>query len=444
MIKTLRAVFLFVFNIQLLLSWHSVNAANFNINFTPNTKAISFINLDTDTQVYSKNADEKMYPASTTKIMTYIIVSEKVSDLENTKVTVKEEVLKQLDGTGSSVSGIEPGEVLSVKQLLYCLMIPSGNDAAVVLADFVGDGDIKKFVNMMNEKAKELGCTGSHFANPHGLYAANHYVTANDMVKITKYALTLPDFLSISSEVISYARGEDKPPLVTTNSMINKTADDGYYYYQYAKGIKTGHLDESGYCIISMGIYSGYNYLCVALGAPSVDEDGNDIEKNYSMLDSRSLYRWAFTSLDIKTVLNEEDPVGEIKLNLAWNRDTLILTPESNVSSVLPKNVSVSSIEVKVEKPESINAPVTKGQKIGTAILSYANQEIARVDLVASESVDKSAFLSFINVLNNIITSKIFIVSLVIVFMLVVAYVVMMFSYRKKKLMGKNKRNLRR
>lgn len=439
MIKKLAIAFLLIFNIQAFWANNIVLASNFNPNFTPTTKAISLINLDTDTQVYAKNPDEKMYPASTTKIMTYIVVVEHISDLENTMVTVHEKVLKILEGTGSSLAEIKDGDVLSIKQLLYCMMVPSGNDAAVVLADFVGNGNIQSFVDMMNEKAKALGCDSTHFANPDGLHDPLHYTTANDLAKIAQYALTLPDFIDITSTT-SYTLSEDRNSLITTNFMINKNAESGYYYYQYAKGIKTGHTDEAGYCLVSTASADGYTYLCVALGAPSMDENGNDIKENNAMLDSRQLYRWALTSLDIKPLVSVEEPLGEVKIGLSLKKDSILLFPEKRVSTVLPKNISPSSLEIKVEKPESINAPILKGQKIGTAIFNYANQEITRIDLVANENVNKSFVLSFFNTCYKIISSKVFIISAITFIALVIIYVIMIFTYRKKSLARRNNR----
>lgn len=432
------AIIILLTSINFFFPHNLVAASNFNTNFSPKTKAISLINLDTDTQVFAKDADEKMYPASTTKIMTYIIVAENISDLDNTIVTVSGEVLKILEGTGSSLAQIKDGDVLSVKQLLYCMMVPSGNDAAVVLANFVGHG-INNFVDMMNRKAEELGCTSTHFANPDGLHDPKHYTTANDLSKIARYALTLPFFIDITSTVV-YNLFEDRNSLVTTNYMINKNAEGGLYYYQYARGIKTGHTDEAGYCLVSTASADGYSYMCVALGAPSIDEDGNDIKENNAMLDSRQLYRWALTSLDIKSIVSKEEPLSEIKVGLSFRKDSVLLCPEENISTVLPKNVSASSIEVQVEKPEMIEAPVFKGQKIGVAILNYANQEITRVDLVASEDVSKSYVLSFFNTCNKVVSSKIFIVSMIAFIVLVVIYVIMIFMYRRKKIMGQRKR----
>lgn len=181
--------------------------------------------------------------------MTYIVVTEQVDDLDNTMVTINQDLLDELAGTGSSIAGLEDyaGEKMSVMELLYCMMVPSGNDAALVLADYVGNGDVSAFVELMNQRAKELGCTNTHFTNPHGLHDEDHYTTAADMYKITEYAITTPHFTEVTNTTSYYlSLDEDgENPLITTNSLINENEPD--YYYEYARGIKTGTTDEAGF-----------------------------------------------------------------------------------------------------------------------------------------------------------------------------------------------------
>lgn len=408
-----------------------VNAVEYNVNIQLKSKSIYLENLDTETVVYSKEPDERRFPASTTKIMTYIITAEHVSDFEHTQVTVKDEVLSLLDGTGSSVAGLENGEKLTVYQLLNCLMIPSGNDAALVLADYIGGGDISKFVDMMNDKARELGCGQTHFANPHGLNDPNHYTTVSDMAKITKYALTLPSFAEISDTVTSDCLGEDRY-LVTTNYMIDENRG-GEYYYPYAKGIKTGSTgNDSGYCLVSTASKNGYTYLCVAYGAPYEDENGEAYD-NGAMLDSAGLYKWAFENLSIKTIIEKNDLTREIDLSFAWNKDKLRLKPAQSYSTIMPNDVSIDSIDKVYDIPDSVEAPVKEGQKLGTLTLSYANQKIAEIDLLAGESVDRSELLSAVAVIKEIVSSNWFITVFIVICSLVLIYFIIAAVYNKRK-----------
>ena len=179
----------FIFSLVFCILFSSIpmnkaSAISYSIDFDINSKSVYLVNLDTGISVYEKFKDKKFYTESNTKFITYIIVTENIKDLDNTKVTVKQSILNRLNGTGSSTAGLIGGETLTVTQLLNCLMIPSGNDAALVLADYVGGGSITNFVKMMNKKAKELGCENTHFMNPHGLHDPDHYTTASDLAKI--------------------------------------------------------------------------------------------------------------------------------------------------------------------------------------------------------------------------------------------------------------------
>lgn len=434
--KKLLPLLSFFFLLCVLCPSLVANAATYNIDFDTKSQGIELINLDTDTVVYEKNADMKLEPASCTKIMTFIIALENIDDLNGTTITASKEVLNLLTGTGSSTAGVKVGETLTAMQLLYCLMIPSGNDAAVVLADYIGQGSQQNFVDLMNAKAKELGCENTHFMNAHGLHDDEHYTTAHDLAIITKYAMTLPYFTEISSTVSYWLPPTNVYPqkrqLLTTNKMININAEGGYYY-QYAKGIKTGSHDQAGYCLVSSAIRNGYSYLCVALGAPSVDANGRSISEHEEMRDSKRLYQWAFSELAIKAIVSSEETVTEIPLMYAWDQDSLLLTAEKSFSTILPNDVSVNSVLVEYHLPEKVEAPVKKGDVIGTATYTYANQTLTTVNLIASESIERSELLHSMDVVKNIVTSVWFIVIFSILLVLLALYLILMVVYNKKK-----------
>ena len=430
----------------------TAEAATFQIDFDTTSDVLYLVNTDTDTPVFDKNADKQVEPASVTKIMTYIVAVEHIENLQQTMITTAPYTVDMLLGTGSSVSGLQRGETMSAYDLLHCLMVPSGNDAAMTFADYVGgggqigesakSGNIEKFVQMMNDKAKELGCTNTHFANPHGLHDIDHYTTAKDMYKITSYARTMPYFTEITTKLyyeVPKTNKQDKRIVYTTNSMLKSS--DADYYYRYAKGIKTGHHDQSGYCLVSTATKGGYTYMCLAFGAPSVDAAGKTIYKNGAMVDSKNLYMWAFDNLEMKSVVDKEKPAGEVKLEFAWQKDTLLLVPETNFSTMLPKNVEASSIVMTTDLPESVEAPVKQGDVIGKATLSYANQELATINLVASESVDRSEMLYYMDGAKNVFTSKWFLIGVGAFLFLFIVYLILAMIYNKK---NKNRRRVKK
>lgn len=268
------------------------------------------------------------------------------------------------------MSGVIAGEELSIYELLNLMMVPSGNDAALALAEYVGDGDIQKFVDLMNEKAQELGCQDTHFMNPHGLHDEQHYTTARDMAIITQAAMKEPYFMEITNQVYYTLRATNKSSqprtVYTTNRMINQNADGGQYYYRYCRGIKTGSHDEAGYCVVTTAVREdlGYSYLCVAMHCPEYTESG-EYNVHGEMIDSKNLYQWAFNNLSLKTILESGSVVGEVGLEYAWEKDTVQVLASQSFSTILPDSVDASSIVVKTELPETIEAPVKKGNRTG-------------------------------------------------------------------------------
>ncbi|MDR0404331.1 MAG: serine hydrolase [Oscillospiraceae bacterium] len=393
-------------------------AVNFNPDIAISSEAATLFNLDTDTAVYQKNSEKKMFPASTTKIMTYIIVVESTSDLENTKIEVKSSIIDMLKGTDSSLSGLKAGEVYTAKKLLEGMMIASGNDAALVLASHFGrnspdisdEDSIKIFVDRMNEKAREIGCLNTNFTNPHGLHNNDHFTTSDDLAKIAKYGRKVPGLELIMSQTQVYMKEGDKIPATTTSVIIDKDRG-GDKYYSYAKAAKTGFTDEAGRCIVLIAERSGQRYICVVLG--DFSKEGCHIK------DAKTLCDWAFENLLLKLIIDKKKLIGKVKLNYAWKQDSLPLVASDNVYCLLPKNVDVSSVSIKLNQPESVNAPVAAGDKICTATLSYANQELGVVTVVAMNTVEENHVIHASYVAKDILTSiwlKISVISTVLFF----------------------------
>lgn len=408
----------------------------FKPDFTLNSKAAELVNLDTDTEVFQKNADQKMYPASTTKIMTFIVVLENEKNVDTDVVTYTDKQNKVILGTGSSTAGLKVGEKFTVHQLLYAMMVPSGNDAALLLADHIGGGDVNKFVDMMNKKAKELGCIHTHFQNPDGLHNENHYTTAHDMALMAKYALTLNYFQEVCNTTVYNLTPQNAPndmrQLTTTNAMIDRGAEGGLYYNPYVRGIKTGHTDEAGRCLVSTAVYDGRTYLCVVMGAPVNQSTYGE------MMDTKKLYKWVYTNFHLVQIATASQPICETPLNYAWNQDTMVLCPEKDVTAVLPEGISASSVQVTPNVPSSLDAPLEKGQVVGTATLTYANQKLATVRLVASTTVKRSELVHSASTAKAVFSAPWFVVIFSILVVLLIAYIALAVLYNHRK------RNMRR
>ncbi|MDO4460019.1 MAG: hypothetical protein Q4C42_08100 [Clostridia bacterium] len=301
------------------------------------------------------------------------------------------------------------------------------------------------FVSLMNAKARELGCMDTHFTNPHGLYDPNHYSTARDVAKIVKYATTLPYFTEITGSTEYFIPEtnicDEERYVSSTNKMMSKLDDDYEYYYSYCNGIKTGSLNESGYCIAASATYEGYSYVAICLGSPMVDSTGEEIDYHGEMIDAAELFRWAFVNLSLKNVAEAGDLLGEVSLEYAWNADKLQVVAGDNVSALLPDDVEASSILTEVELPEKVQAPVKKGDRIGSATFTYAGDRIATVDLVAGESIERSEVIQTIETGKKVVSSPLFILVGAALLIVVILYIVIVVAYnRRKKRMRQIKR----
>ena len=413
-ISLLAAVFI------IALSAVSAGAINFQSEVETVSGYVYLEELNAGTVVYDKNADEKAFPASTTKIMTFVIVAEAVSDYDSTMIKVTQNALADLDPE-SSVMGLEDhiGESYSVRDLLYGLMLPSGNDAALVLADYVGHG-ISGFVDLMNRKATQIGCKNTHFTSPHGLHDPDHYSTARDMALITKYAMNKKDFMEICNTVSYTPKGFDSA-IVTTNYMIDSSAHNGDYYYPNAKGIKTGYTDQAGRCLVSTAENGEYTYLCVALGAEYSFED--DI--NYAMLDTAALYDWAFEKLSYTTLYDTSYVCSSIDVEYVWGDKKLDLVPESDVRVILPENYDEYLLSIDVTNVQSTaTAPVSKGDPYGSISIYYGDEFLCSANVVAAESIDRQSTNYTANTLIDWVRSHVLITVIIFIAVIVIILII--------------------
>lgn len=393
------------------------------------------ISLDDGSVIIEKNADKPHPPASLAKVMTALVVLKNNTNL-NRVVTVSQSALDSLVGTGSSTSGIKAGEQLKIYDLLCALLIPSGNDAAVALAFEVG-GSVEGFVKMMNDTAKELGCKNTHFDNPHGLDTQTQRTTAKDLAIIAKEALKYSAFetiVGLKTYMMPETNMNKERQIVNTNYLINS----GYvtYYNKYVKGIKTGSTEESGRCLVSYATKEGYNYLAVTMGGDYIDTDGDGKKENQAFMDTNLMYDWAFKNLKYEVVTREGQFVCSVPLNYCWERDSVRLVALNEVMALVPRGNDSESVSfVPIDLPESIDAPIKKGDKIGKAKIVFAGQQIGTADLVAAEDASMSVML-YVKAMVQRITSKvIFKIIFAVILILILVYIIMFIvaNNRRKK-----------
>ncbi len=407
---------------------------NFGFNVELNTNAVLLENLDTGETVFEKNADVQVRPASTTKIMAAALAMEMCADLKNTMVTVADDIWAEFDGLNVSTAGLAAGETLSMYDIICCMMLQSGNEAASALAEYYG---YDAFVQMMNDKAAALGCTNTHFTNPHGVFETDHYTSARDMAKITEWAISVPGFYEIS-QMARYDKGasnkNDPVTLATTVLMQDPTSR---YYTSYVKGIKTGTTDAAGRCLVSTAQKDGTTYLLVLLGAPlegdsRVWEDGQS-----TFTETRLIYDWCFENLTVENVMDEDSAIAEVPLKAAAKRDTLLLYPKDALYTVINNSVETErEFSYEVSIPESVRAPIEAGQIIGSAKVTLNGHYVGEVQLASRESIEKDRFVAAMETISELLHSKaakIIYIVLIFVIVLYVWYVFAMISRNKKR-----------
>ncbi len=431
---------------------HAVETVNgcYNIDSPDYESEICLlVNSDTDTVIYSKNADRVTAPASLTKIVTALVVLSK-GDSFDTQILCTREAVDSLLGTGSSIVGLLADEIVSLEMLMYCLFLPSANDAAVVLAEHYGNGDVQAFVNEMNAYCKKIGCKDTFFANPHGLDdetiegyngTTQNQTTANDMYLIAKEALKNDVVRKISSKY-----GKTMPPtnkyeqeryLYNTNALLN---DYDPHYYEGAIGLKTGTTDKAGTCLISSATKDGYTYISIAMKG-TFDWFDSGKTRNTAFATCRYMLQWAFSNIKMKVLADESYNVGEVAVKFGRGNDYVALVPKSDLTAVVHKDITIDDMTVKCSEdfPEQIQAPVKQGDEIGSADLMYEGIKIAEITLVAQQDVKKNYIWAMFSWIEKLMSSKIFITVLIVVVILVVLYVTCTKNNRRRKKRRKNR-----
>lgn len=354
-----------------------------------NSRACVVIDRKTNSVLFGKNENTKKKMASTTKIMTATIIIEKC----NLSDTI--EISKKAAGTGGSRLGLKTGDKITVLDLLYGLMLRSGNDAAVALAEYAG-GDINGFAELMNAKALELGLTNTHFETPHGLDSNEHYTTAYELAILSNYALNNPTFAKIvgTKNYTITINGSPKA-LSNTNELLGNM--EGVY------GIKTGFTNGANRCLVTACKRNNIDIICVVLGADT---------KKFRTIDSIKLINYVFNNFvvyDLESFVNKnfedwkKDNLNTFIINKGLSQDVLLNIENLYISKVPIRKDLINSFEMKVECQKYFKAPVKGNSSIGNIVISNSGKEIAKCNISIMNNIDKkNSSYYFIYLLKNI------------------------------------------
>jgi len=348
---------------------------------------------NTETILYSKDADEKMFPASLTKIMTCMLAL-KNGNLEDI-ITVSEAAVTESEVSAQYVEKkphLLAGEQMRLEDMLYYLMLESANESTLVIAEYIS-GSTEAFVALMNQTALDLGCTGTHFVNPHGLHNEDHYTTASDMAKITLKALENETFCEITSSAsyeLPATNMQEGRTISSTNQLINDRMANNPYYYSKASGVKTGFTTPAGRCLISTATNDNLNLLSVIMHAETTeDENGNWVQRSFP--ETINLFEWGFENYRITTVMSTLYPVAEIPVNMAAGSETVALAPVQEVRTLMDIDYDPDQVVLDVKlHADNVDAPVEAGQILGTVTVSYDGEVLGTSQLGAITGIARS------------------------------------------------------
>jgi len=419
-------------------------------NMRIHSEIVYLFNLDEQNLIYQRNADQPTYPASLVKIMTCILALENTPDLR-VMVTFPTYIQNYLfnyqvsHGVTISLAGLRAGDELSMHDLLHGLMLQSGNEIAMIIADHIGGSqpgrqpgswdNQDEFVDMMNRRARELGATNTNFTNANGLPDPQMVTTARDMAMITKHAMGLPGFMDIVTATSYVARPANRNARPEWTTTITMQVPGNRHFYPHLRGIKTGSTPQAGRNFISSASRDGFTYLLVVMDAPFINpETAAVFPENYAFVDTRNIYDWVFDNFRTMTLVGRNMRVHEIPLRLNASQDFLPLETADRLAALVARDIDPAASLTRIyEVPDWVNAPVQRGEHIGYLRLFLYDQELGRVALLAAETIEASRLLLLLDQVRAI--TRLFGVRVAIIFIIlaVILYVALMIVRNKNR-----------
>ncbi|WP_339244843.1 D-alanyl-D-alanine carboxypeptidase DacF [Bacillus sp. FSL R5-0523] len=341
-------------------------------------KSAVLIERDTGKVLYNKNSNERLAPASMTKIMTMLLIMEAL-DKGKIKMSDKVRTSEHAASMGGSQIFLEPGEEMTVKEMLKGIAIASGNDASVAMAEFIS-GSEEEFVKKMNKKAKELGLKNTSFKNPTGLTEEGHYSSAYDMAIMAKELLKYESITKFTGTYEDYLREntDKKFWLVNTNRLIK--------FYPGVDGVKTGYTGEAKYCLTASAKKGNMRAIAVVFGASTPKERNAQVTK---MLD------FAFSQYETHPLYKRNETVAKVKVKKGKQK-FIELTTSEPISILTKKGEDMNDVKKEIKMKDNISAPIQKGQELGTLVLKKDGEVLAESPVAAKEEMKKAGFITFL------------------------------------------------
>jgi D-alanyl-D-alanine carboxypeptidase (penicillin-binding protein 5/6) len=341
--------------------------------------------VNSGTMLYFYNPDEPMSPSSLVKIMTAMLAIEsgKMEDV----VTVTKSALDSVTSNAVN-SRLKPGEQMSLRNLVYCMLVGSANDASAVIAEYLA-GSQQAFVDMMNRRARELGCTSTVYTNPHGLHDPAQVTTARDMARILLVAMELPDYIEIcgtSDYTVPATNLSDPRQLKTVNKMLDKEHFYTYYDRRMTSG-RTGTTNADKRCMAATAEGQDFRYIAVILGATPIyrEDDPQSIRKHGNFEDTYSLLNLGFQKHSSSQVLYK----GQIEeqYSVQGGANDIVVGPDEDLRCIFPGEADADSLVIRTQMTKvPLAAPIQKGDRVAVMQVWYGDVCIAQTDLLARNS----------------------------------------------------------
>ena len=356
---------------------------------------VCIYNMENDTVLYNKNEKDKIHPASTAKIMTGVMAVELYKDNMSDLITVTAESLGKYKGKNIK---LKAGEVVSIENLIYAVIVGGANDAAYVLA-YEMSGSHELFIDNMNQKALELGMKNTKYTNPSGYPDTEMYTTAEDTAILASYAYLVKDYMEISSSVryVFPETNMSKTRYIYNSNYLIATNVETKYKNKAAEGMNAGSTVEGGHVVVTAAKKDGMTNIFVLMGG-SIDD-----ENIYSYTAANEMIDWSFENFKYQKILDSGEMICEVDVNLSGQVDYVVLSPAKNVEYFLPSSVDLEKdITRKVELyEESINAPIPEGYVAGKIILSYKGDVLSEVDLITKNTVERNNLLYLLAIIKS-------------------------------------------
>ncbi|WP_018248265.1 D-alanyl-D-alanine carboxypeptidase family protein [Orenia marismortui] len=368
-LKRILSGFLFILVLSLAVT---VQAAEFDVN----SKSAVLMDAETGQVLFNKNGNLELPPASITKIMTALLAMEAI-DSGDVSLGDQVTVSDLAESMGGSQIWLEAGEKISLKELLKAMMIPSANDAAVAVAEYIG-GTEHNFIRMMNHKAKELGMNHTSFVNATGLPVAHgdHHTSALDIAIMARELVKHNQILDFTSKRLDYIRKKSYP-IYTTNNLLG--------HFPGADGLKTGWTEKAGYCLAGTAARGDLRLIAVVMGTESADARVEETAK---------LLNYGFRAFNKALLINSAIEVDKVPVQKGKELEVAVETAQS--FSAMIERGTKDMVEQEVKISEDLEAPVKKGTKVGKLIFKKEGSVLGKVDLVTSNDVEKAGFFTLI------------------------------------------------